>query len=228
MRNTEPSDIEDIIEVCELIYPDSAPYSHAQLISQQRTFPEGQLVAIDPLEDRLLGMASSLIVRWDDYDADCGWREFTEGGYFTNHDPVAGQTLYAAEVMVHPAAQGRGVGKAIYQARRQLCQRLGLKRIRGGGRLRGYWMWRNELSPQEYAIQLARGELHDPTLSFQLKQGFQIIGVVENYLFSDPESCGHAAIIEWLNPDRATEADYAHQDPKFHHWHTPDEEEEAD
>ena len=53
------------------------------------------------------------------------------------------------------------------------------------------------------------GELADPTLSFQLSRGFVVIGVAHNYLRHDPESLGHAAVIEWLNPDVATPDDYA-------------------
>ena len=44
--------------------------------------------------------------------------------------------LYGAEVMVHPARQGTGVGKCLYEARRALTIRLGLLRIRAGARLR--------------------------------------------------------------------------------------------
>jgi len=45
-----------------------------------------------------------------------------------------------------------------------------------------------------------RGELRDPTLSFQLARGFTVIGVVSGYLRFDPESLGWAAVIEWRNP----------------------------
>jgi len=45
-----------------------------------------------------------------------------------------------------------------------------------------------------------RGTIRDATLSFQLKQGFTVLGVVANYLAHDPESLGWAAVIEWRNP----------------------------
>ena len=62
-------------------------------------------------------MASSLIVCWDDYSFSDSWSEMTDRGYFSNHDPENGKTLYGAEVMVHPDYQGKGLGKRLYQAR---------------------------------------------------------------------------------------------------------------
>jgi hypothetical protein len=51
-----------------------------------------------------------------------------------------------------------------------------------------------------YAARVERGELHDPTLSFQVKRGFRVLAVVSGYLQHDPESLGFAAVIEWVNP----------------------------
>jgi hypothetical protein len=57
--------------------------------------------------------------------------------------------------------------------------------------------------------------LNDPTVSFQLSQGFHILAVVEGYLRHDPESLGWAAVIEWINERVATPEDWRHRDPKF-------------
>jgi GNAT superfamily N-acetyltransferase len=153
-------------------------------------------------------MASSLIVLWDDYGLGANWRDFTEGGMFSNHDPAQGKTLYGAEVMVHPALQRHGVGKELYAARRALARRLGLLRIRAGARLRDYHRHAGRLTPEQYVAAVVRGELGDRTLSFQLGQGFQVIGVVSGYLAHDPESLGHAAVIEWVNQDVAARTGY--------------------
>lgn len=199
VRTTQPSDYESIIELCLAVYPASAPWQKEQLASHHDVFPEGQLVAQLEGSDRILGMSASLIVQWDDYDSCESWRKFTDRGMFTNHDPRNGRTLYGAEIMVHPASQGTGVGSAIYEARRELCVRLGLKRIRAGARLRGYSKYADKYTAREYVERVERGEIRDPTLSFQLKRGFRVLDVVEGYLRSDPESAGYAAIIEWKN-----------------------------
>lgn len=208
VRNTRPGDFDGIIALSEAVYPGAPPWSRALLASHLAVFPRGQFVAATP-QGEVLGMAASLVVLWDDYADSGSWRDFTAGGTFTNHDPVHGRTLYGAEVMVHPRVQGQGVGKALYAARRELVRERGLLRIRAGARLRGYHEVANRMTAEEYARRVARGELSDPTLTFQLSQGFHVIGVVHDYLGHDPESRGKAAIIEWLNPAVATPADVA-------------------
>jgi GNAT superfamily N-acetyltransferase len=207
VRRMQPSDFDGIIGISRAIYPDSPSWSADQLASHLEVFPEGQFVA--ELDDRLVGMAASLIVLWDDYSMETSWREFTDNGWFRNHDPARGRTLYGAEVMVHPDVQGKGIGKKLYERRRDLCQRLGLLRIRAGARLAGYHRYADSLSPEEYTRRVVAGELSDPTLSFQLSRNFVVIGVARQYLRHDRESQGHAAVIEWLNPAVATAGDYA-------------------
>lgn len=190
--------------MCGAVYAATVPWSRDQLLTHQRIFPEGQFAAQQISTGRVLGMSASLIVDWDDYDFDSSWREFTDAGWFTNHDSVYGRTLYGAEVMVHPDSQGMGIGKKLYAARRDLVRRLGLRRIRAGSRLRGYGRYADQMSPVHYVQKVVCGELGDPTLSFQLKQGFEVLAVVSKYLRNDPESRGYAALIEWLNPDLAS------------------------
>lgn len=190
-----------MIALCGKVYPESRPWTTAQLASHLAVFPEGQLVVEEIATGRIVGMASSLVLRWDDYDFHADWKAWTAGGYFTNHDPEGGRTLYGAEVMVDPEMQRRGIGKRLYAARRALVRRLGLRRIRAGARLRGYHRHAAKLTPRQYVEKVVAGELRDPTLSFQLREGFRVIAVVPSYLANDPESLGHAVVIEWLNPD---------------------------
>lgn len=199
VRNTTPADFAGVITLTEATYPGSPPWREQQLESHITKFAEGQLVAIDTLSGEIVGMAASLIILWDDYNFDSSWRDFTGNGTFSNHDPQRGRTLYGAEVMVLPGRRGFGIGRALYAARRELTERLSLKRIRAGARLRGYHRVAHRMTAAEYVERIARGQLRDNTLSFQLREGFQVLGVAENYLRNDPESLGWAAVIEWLN-----------------------------
>jgi hypothetical protein len=131
---------------------------------------------------------------------------------FTNHDPENGRTLYGAEVMVHPSEQGKSIGKQLYMARRLLVERLALLRIRAGARLRNYNLYADKLTAEQYCLKVVNGEIGDPTLSFQLKQGFHVLAVVPDYLRHDPESMGFAAVIEWLNQKIAGPEDYLRRD----------------
>ena len=217
VRPTREEDFAPIIALCERVYPGSLPYGTDQLASHLDVFPEGQLTAVDVRPDgaeRVVGMAASLIVLWDDYEIDLRWRHFTASGYFTNHD-ASGRTLYGAEVMVDPHLQGRGVGSAIYRARDTLLERLGLRRVRAGARLRGYHAYAELMAPEEYAEKVVRDEIRDPTLSFQLHRGFRVISVVSGYLPNDAESLGYAALIEKLNPELAPAEDGEKGDPRY-------------
>lgn len=224
VRQTQRVDIPQIIELSARVYGSPA-WSADQLHSHLSIFPQGQLVATTtPLprsgapraerEDRIIGMAASLIVDWEDYTFNTSWRTFTNDGWFTNHDPH-GRTLYGAEVMVDPESQGRGVGKKLYSARRELCRSLGLARIRAGARLPGYRGYADRMSAEDYVLKVIRGELGDPTLSFQLKRGFRVIAVVPGYLPGDVESGGYAAVIEWVNHAVAQPREYRRRDRKF-------------
>lgn len=215
VRPTEPRDDVGIIALTKAVYPDSTPWSAEQLASHREMFAEGQFVAVAKPDDRVVGMAASLIIRWDDYDVDLNWRSFTDRGMFTNHDPVHGRTLYGAEVMVHKDVRSQGIGKQLYAARRALVERLGLLRIRAGARLRGYHRVAERMSADEYVEAVVAGTLSDPTLTFQLGRGFDVLAVVSDYLRHDPESLGYAAVIEWMNPQVATAADHRGRNPKF-------------
>ena len=215
LRNLRRDDFPGVIALCERVYPGTAPWKLEQLESHLAVFPEGQFVVVSRDDGRVVGMSSSIIVHWDDYAFDADWREWTAGGYFTNHDPQGGRTLYGAEVMVDPKLQRRGIGKWLYAARRDLVKRLGLLRIRAGARLRGYHRDAERMSPEAYVQAVVRGELRDPTLSFQLREGFEVLAVVHSYLRNDPESCGYAAVIEWLNPEIARPEDSADRDRRF-------------
>ncbi|MCW5965632.1 MAG: GNAT family N-acetyltransferase [Bryobacterales bacterium] len=208
VRLTEERDFAGITSLCEAVYPHSASWQPRHLTSHRELFPEGQFVAVDHHSDRIVGMAASLIVWWDDYEHRDNWLEFTDRGMFTNHDPEQGRTLYGAEVMVHPHFQRMGIGKLLYHARSELVRRLGLLRIRAGARLRGYHKVADRLSAEEYVREVVAGKRKEPTLSFQLREGFHVFGVVPGYLHNDPDSMGWAALIEWINPDVASEEDY--------------------
>ena len=215
MRNTRSEDFPAIIEICQAVYPESPPWTLRQLTSHVNLFPEGQFVAVHSPSGRVVGMAASLIVQWDDYRMTTNWRDLTDRGMFTNHDPGQGRTLYAAEVMIHPELQSTGAGTKLYEARRELAVHRGLLRIRAGARLRGYHRYADRMSAEEYAIRVAHGEIRDPTVSFQLRRGFCILAVVPGFLRHDPDSLGYAALIEWLNPAVAKPEDWAARDPRF-------------
>ncbi len=204
LTNPQKEHFSQIQALCLRVYPESKPWNLDQLESHLNYFPDGQLIVVDTETQKLVGLAFSLIIDWNDYLTQDNWKDFTASGYFSNHDPRKGKTLYGAEVMVDPELQGQGIGKILYEGRKQIVKKYNLKRIRAGARLRGYGKYKDRMSPTEYVKQVAEKKIYDPTLSFQIAQGFEVIDVAKNYLTSDPESMGFAGVIEWLNPKLAT------------------------
>lgn len=197
VRHTTHQDIEGIIELQKIVYPEIDPWEPEQIANQLNQFPQGQVVV--ELDGRIVGCASSLIVLWDEWHEAHTWTEITAHGHFDTHTAEA-RTLYGAEVCVLPGLQGYGIGHALYEARRTLCRAMNLKRIIACGRLPGYAA-SEEMSVGLYAQKVVWGDINDPVLSFQLHEGFRFCGVVEGYLEQDKESEGYAALIVWLNPD---------------------------
>ena len=215
VRNTRPRDFAAIAQLCSRIYPDTPPWNADQLSSHLSVFPDGQFVAVHGPEENVVGMSASLIVDWEDYKTLDDWETFTAAGMFTNHNPKRGRTLYGAEVIVDPALQHHGIGDKIYAARRTLTESHKLLRIRAGSRLRGYCHCAARLKPEDYVVAVVEGQEHDPTLSFQLKEGFHVVAVVPHYLTDDPESLGYAAVIEWLNPQLIRNEHIANRPTRF-------------
>ncbi|MBC7397856.1 MAG: GNAT family N-acetyltransferase [Bdellovibrionales bacterium] len=204
LRVTQPADIDAIIELCAAVYPGMYSWGPNQLGSQLEIFNEGQWVVlakkVDSNEEpQLVGMASSVVIDYSRHNLRSKWSELTDWGYLGNHEPETGRTLYGVEIMVHPAYQGKGVGSLLYREREKLALKLGMDNIRAGARISGYHLYAPEMSAAEYLEKVVKGELNDPTLSFQLKRGFRVIGLTPRY-FHDPESLHYAAVIEFKLP----------------------------
>lgn len=216
IRSTAPEHFPGIGEIASLIYPDITPWNPEHLGSHLSVFPQGQFVAVEQGSGLVVGVCSGLVIDWDAQEDTSSWNALTANGYYTNHDPVRGSTLFAADVMVRPGFQGQGIGRRLYQRGRfDLARQLGLWRIVAGSRLRGYHRYADRLSAEAYTIEVVHGRLNDPTLSFQLHLGFRVTGVIGNYFSGDTESRGWAAIIEWLNDEVADPQDHETGDPRF-------------
>jgi len=202
IRCAQKTDIDALVELNKKCFPvmaeENVVWTRGHLLAHQRVFPEGQIVA--EIDGILVGAVASLIVSLGDNPyRPHTYAGITDGGYFHNHDPK-GDTLYGADVYVDPDCRGKGIGALLYEARRSLCRKLNLKRILAGGRIHGYKDYADKLTPEAYVHKVESGEIRDLVLSFQLKEGFIVRGMLKRYII-DPNSHNHATMIEWLNPD---------------------------
>ena len=191
-------DYDALVRMQALCFPGMATWGRDQIESQLTHFPEGQL-AIE-YEGELVATASSLIVDFEDYSAWHNWKEISNNGYITNHNPE-GDTLYGIEIMVHPEFRGLKLARRLYAARRDLARRFNLARSIVGGRIPNYHEWADELSAREYAERVIEGQIYDPVLTTQTANGFVLKQLIPNYFPSDTASRGYATFLEWTNLD---------------------------
>jgi ribosomal protein S18 acetylase RimI-like enzyme len=201
VREARRTDIPALVEMNRLAYPELIEFGFVwqpgQLEEHLTRFPAGQLVA--EMEGRIVGAISSLIIDpGDDPRAAHTWAEVTAGGSFATHDADA-DTLYLADIYVHPDARGLGVARALHMAWRPLCGRLGLRGILAGGRLWNYWEHADTHSPEAYVARVVAGELFDRVLSVHLRDGFSVAGLLPGYL-PDPRGLDYGVLLEWLSP----------------------------
>lgn len=198
IRNAVPGDISRILKLIARAYPGLPNYSTAMVRGQINNHPQGVFVAL--YEGDVVGYAATMRVSRTMAFAQHDWDEITANGYGTRHS-AAGEWLYGYEVAVDPRLRGLRIGQRLYDARKALAEELDLHGIVIGGRLPGYARARRKLDgPQDYLDQVVHGKLRDPVISFQLKNGFEPIGILKNYLPEDKASDGHAAHLVWRNP----------------------------
>jgi GNAT superfamily N-acetyltransferase len=155
-------------------------------------------LAITGAGERVVGSTTTLRTN-DIFDGDHPYYfDFIGQGTLSTHDPN-GEWLYGIDVGVHPDFRRMGIGRRLYDARRDLVQRLNLRGELVAGLLPGYPKYRAQMSVEAYAQRVAAGELNDPTLSMQLKVGFKLRKLLYHYV-DDSRSDGVVTLIVRENP----------------------------
>lgn len=159
-------------------------------------FPEGQLCV--EVNGRVVACALSLILNSKKTNIYDSYYEIIDDGKFIKHD-YDGDTLYGIEVFVHPDYRSLRLGRRLYDARKELCEKMNLKSIVAGGRIPNYYNYADEMSPRVYIDKVKRKEIYDPTLTFQLSNDFHVKKILKHYLPEDEESREFATLLEWNN-----------------------------
>ncbi len=201
--NIEPKYAKDLANLQRLAYKTLAEEEllrEEHFLNHCKLFPEGSFVALE--HETVVGLGSGFLINFDFDDPDHSFQEIIAGGYYTNHDPE-GLWYYGGDISVHPHHRRKGIGRKLYSARKELVKKLNRKGIVAGGVLPTYAHYKKQLSVQEYVDQVVAGKIFGNTLSVQLRNGFKVKGLIENYI-QDKASDNWSTLIVWENPDYTT------------------------
>jgi predicted amidohydrolase/GNAT superfamily N-acetyltransferase len=159
-------------------------------------FAEGQFVI--KADGIVVGCALSIIVNYEHFDDGHTYKEITGDYTFSTHDPK-GDVLYGIEVFIHPEYRGLRLGRRLYDARKELCERLNLKAIIFGGRIPNYHEYAATLNAKDYIQKIKNKEIFDPVLTFQLSNDFHVIKILRGYMPDDFQSKEFAVLLQWDN-----------------------------
>ena len=177
-------------------------YDADELRALARDFSEGSLAVFDGDTPVALGLGIRV-------DFDFGHTQHSindivgaDGG--SGHVPD-GDWYYGTSIAVLPAYRRRGIGRRLYDMRKQVCRDLNLVGIVAGGVIPGYADHKAEMSAADYVAKVSAGELYDATLTMQIANGFEARGVIADYI-TDPAVDNWASLIVWNNPDYRPDA----------------------
>lgn len=204
--NTQPFHVRSVLislwDAYGLLGPVRECFREEHILAHIERFPQGQF-AVQLLSGvnagNCVGMATTMRASRPPTAPALPWLETIGDMTLSAHEPD-GDWLYGVEMGVHRHYQRHGIGAGLYQARFDLCKRLNLRGMYAIGMLMGYQDYAEKMDVTEYGEKVVAGELKDPTVSFQLKQGFRAQGVVTDYC-DEWAANNTGVLIVWDNPD---------------------------
>lgn len=199
VRQATHADIEAIVALSVQTYGPKQSFNEEMISGQLANFPEGQFVA--EYNDEVVGHCATFIIPGKVALKAHNWAQITGYGFASRHDP-SGEYLYGMEVSVNKEFRRLRIGQRLYDARKNLCIELGLKGIIFGGRMPGlHKKIKTYGTAEAYLEEVKAGQIKDVVINFHIRNGFEVIGLLENYLASDKESLGYATHMLWNNPE---------------------------
>ena len=203
VREARLTDVDGVVDLVTRAYPRMTPYSPGMIRGQINSYPQG--VWISELDDRIVGYCASIRVSAAVALKPHTWAEITGGGYGSTHDPD-GDYLYGYEICVDPAVRQHRIGQRFYRVRRHLAEHFALKGVVIAGRMPNYAKRAKEFpTPEEYLEAVKARKVRDPVVGFQIRNGFEPVGILHGYLPLDAESLGYAVQMVWHNPQYTEE-----------------------
>lgn len=197
LRNLEVDDYPQLKTLMDKVYDDIGGAWPEKTIKRLiNDFHDGQIAIVD--DGHLVGVALSVRVDYDTFSDRHRYDDLIGKSEIIRND-AAGDAMYGLDVLIDPEYRGHRLGRRLYEARKEICRSLNLQAILAGGRIPNYHEHADSLKPTEYLDAVARKEIHDPILSFQLANDFQVKRLLRGYLPEDRKSLGYATLLEWNN-----------------------------
>jgi len=200
IQNTGPEHVQQLEELQKIVFPTLSADEHIRAVHYLRhieVFPEGQFVITD--NDHVIGMTTTMRTNFDFANYNHTFAETIAGGWLSNHNPN-GDWLYGLDMGILPAYRGLGLARILYRARHEMAKNLGLKGQLTVGMMSGYGAVSNEMSGETYYQELIAGKRKDPTLTKQMKIGFEPIALMPEHL-NDPV-CGNFGVLIKLDIEK--------------------------
>jgi GNAT superfamily N-acetyltransferase len=198
VTNTRPEHVRALAKLQRLVFPtltENEFLTEEKYLNHIELFPEGQFVVLLHHRGRqkLIGATSTFRTHFDFSHIQHKFLEAVADGWLTNHDPD-GEWLYGADLSVHPDYWGMRIGRRLYEARHALVRRLNLRGEIAGGMLPGYLHYNQHLTVAQYVLRVWQGNIYDPTLTMQIRNGFAVKGILYDHI-TDPRSNNTATLI---------------------------------
>ena len=172
-------------------------YNAKELRALADDFPEGGVVVLDGDTPVAMGLGIRIDFDFSRTQHSIGDLTGADGG--SGH-VADGSWYYGTSIAVLPQYRRQGIGRRLYDMRKQICRDLDLAGIVAGGVIPGYAAHIGDMSADAYVDKVAAGDLYDATLTMQLSNGFEARGVIADYI-RDPAVGNWASLIVWNNPD---------------------------
>ncbi|HEX4851218.1 MAG TPA: GNAT family N-acetyltransferase [Puia sp.] len=193
VQNTKPEHTKQLEELQKIVFPTLADDELIKAVHYNRhleVFPEGQFVITDG--DKVIGMTTTMRTNFDFDNHHHTFKETIAGGWLSNHNPK-GDWLYGLDMGILPSYRGRGLARVLYRARHEMAKALHLKGQLTVGMMSGYGAMSRQMTGEQYYQEFIEGKRKDPTLTPQMKIGFEPVALMPEHL-NDPV-CGNYGVL---------------------------------
>lgn len=126
------------------------------------------------------------------------WLKKTANGFLTTHMPN-GDVVFGVDLSVKKGAPKKISDKIVFSAIFIGLIGEGKKTVYIGSRIPSYHKYK-DMNVDDYVFgKRKNGKPFDPELYFYLKNGFEIVEIIPEYM-EDPESLNYGVLIKWDNP----------------------------